>query len=98
MARYHEIANELETRIRAGRYHHQLPGVGALAGEFNVAINTVRAAEKELEQRGLVRIAQGEGVFLVDAPDQDPHEQALAEIAAARAALDRAEQAIRRAQ
>lgn len=94
MARYHDIANELETRIRNGRYTDHLPAIGALGAEFRVSIGTVRAAEKLLADRGLIRIAQGERVQLIDAPPHNPTEAALAALEQAENALAAAKRAV----
>lgn len=90
MARYHEIADDLERRIRAGEYTDRLPSLEQLVSKYAVAINTVRAAERILEEKGLVRIAQGEGVYIENPPEQDSTAVALSAIEDAQRALEKA--------
>lgn len=73
-----QLARQLEERILAGKIERgcRLPSVRALAGRLAVHRNTVAAAYRELDRRGLVRAAHGSGVyvgpvdrFLAAAPD-----------------------------
>ncbi|MEO3780385.1 winged helix-turn-helix domain-containing protein [Micromonospora sp. B11E3] len=70
MPKYLDIANDLRDRIVAGEFPigSKLPGITDLQGRYGVALNTVRAAEEVLREEGLLRIAQGEGAFVVAVP------------------------------
>lgn len=71
MAKYLDIAKDLRDRIRDGRYPvgSALPGLTDLKEQYDASLNTVRAAQDLLRQEGLLRIAQGEGAFVLKAPE-----------------------------
>jgi DNA-binding GntR family transcriptional regulator len=70
MAKHHDIAEVLRTRIADGTYalNNRLPGLELLAAEFGVSNGVIRRAEASLEQAGILRIAQGEGAFVIRVP------------------------------
>jgi len=70
---YRQIAAVLRDRITGGTYQpgHAIPTAATLAGEFEVAANTVRQATKLLIGEGYLVGAQGRGVF-VTAPETWP--------------------------
>lgn len=90
MARFEEIADDLRTRIRAGDYTDRLPGLGALAEEYDASIGTITRAEKRLADEGWIRIAQGERPFITDPPDEDPVAAAVSVLKQVRVLIDRA--------
>ncbi|WP_308290667.1 GntR family transcriptional regulator [Micromonospora sp. RL09-050-HVF-A] len=74
MPKYVDTANDLRDRIAAGEFPigSKLPGITDLQSHYGVALNTVRAAEELLREEGLLRIAQGEGAFVIAAPGAAP--------------------------
>ncbi len=68
LARYVGIADELETKIRAGEYPPgtTLPRQVDLVKEFGVSRETIREAIAILELRGLVRSVRGQGAYVRD--------------------------------
>lgn len=65
-----QIATVISDRIAAGVYElqRQIPGELALADEFGVSRNTVRAAIAIVVDLGLVRVVRGKGTFAVAKP------------------------------
>ncbi|MBZ4319390.1 GntR family transcriptional regulator [Streptomyces huiliensis] len=63
---YHQIADELRSRIRSGAFGpgSVLPSESALAEEFSVARGTARRAVEALEKDGLVTTVRGRGRFI----------------------------------
>ena len=98
MARYAEVAQILRERIESGEYPvgSQLPAISALQAEFNVpGQNTIRTALQLLAAGGYVRSRQGVGTFVLSATRQIQNKtDALAELKAARSAINRAISAI----
>jgi GntR family transcriptional regulator len=68
---YLQIADDLQRRIAAGEISRRLPGVRAIAGEYDVAKATASRAVRELTARGAVVTVSGRGTF-VSRPD-GPH-------------------------
>lgn len=66
-----QLANEIRTRIEAGRLqpHQQMPAIRVLAGQLKVNPATVDRAYKKLKDEGLVISRQGGGTRVVG----DPH-------------------------
>ncbi|WP_027289534.1 phosphonate metabolism transcriptional regulator PhnF [Rhodovibrio salinarum] len=66
LAIWRQIAQELEAQIDAGalRPGAQLPTEAALAQRYGVNRHTARRAVADLEDRGLVTVAQGRGTFV----------------------------------
>lgn len=64
--RYHDIANEIRSRIVEGRYGYGdvLPSQSAIAKEFSTTVMTVRQALRMLESEGLVESRHGVGSFV----------------------------------
>ena len=66
LAVWRQIAGELEAQIADGRFSPgaQLPTEAALARHYGVNRHTARRAVADLEERGLVSVAQGRGTFV----------------------------------
>jgi DNA-binding GntR family transcriptional regulator len=66
---YRAVMDALGARIAEGLYlpGERIPGVEALAGEFNVSTITVRRAIRELSLGGVLIGRQGRGVFVTSA-------------------------------
>jgi DNA-binding GntR family transcriptional regulator len=62
-----QIAKVITARILDGRYELQraIPGELALAAEFDVSRNTIRAAVQILVGQGLVKVVRGKGTYAV---------------------------------
>jgi GntR family transcriptional regulator len=73
VAKYKDIAADLSRRIFEGEFPvgDRLPAILDLADQYDVAINTIRAAEKILQDEGLIRITPSEPVIVVKTPDYD---------------------------
>jgi DNA-binding transcriptional regulator YhcF (GntR family) len=71
MAKYLDIARDLRARIRSGDYPvgSALPGLTELKEIYDASLNTVRGAQTLLREEGVLRIAQGEGAFVVRVPE-----------------------------
>lgn len=69
MARYHEIADDLRARIKAGEWKvgEKLPGISALQEHYKVekSLGTVRSAQQLLVADGMLRTEQGVGAFVI---------------------------------
>jgi DNA-binding transcriptional MocR family regulator len=67
--KYRRIAEDLLASIRRGDYPPggQLPTKAELMARYDVAVNTVERAIKELRAAGVVETAQGAGTFVRDA-------------------------------
>lgn len=91
MAKYKDIADDLRRRIQAGEFPvgAKLPGLTDLEAHYGAALNTVRAAQALLQEEGLLRIAQGEGAFVLQVPTTNPADL-LETLRAAHVALARA--------
>jgi DNA-binding GntR family transcriptional regulator len=87
--KYLDTANDLRDRISAGEFPvgSKLPGITDLQSHYGVALNTVRAAEEVLREEGLLRIAQGEGAFVVALPGDAAAVDVLGALHAARDAV-----------
>lgn len=73
-AKYVEIAQEIEERIKSGQYKKQtaLPDQESLAKEFNVSRLTIQKALDGLDRKGLVYKQSGMGTFVLgDIPFKD---------------------------
>lgn len=100
MARYREIAEDLRRRIGSGEFSpgEQLPSIAALQGHYDVpGLNTIRQAQQLLVDEGLVQTRQGVGAFVLRTDPQPRAVDVLAELRAARAALNQAISALERA-
>lgn len=68
MARYHEIADDLRARIKAGEWKvgDKLPGISALQDHYEVekSLGTIRSAQQLLVADGMLRTEQGVGAFV----------------------------------
>jgi DNA-binding transcriptional regulator YhcF (GntR family) len=68
MARYHEIADDLRSRIKAGEWKvgDKLPGISALQDHYQVekSLGTIRSAQQLLVVDGMLRTEQGVGAFV----------------------------------
>lgn len=68
MARYHEIADDLRARIKAGEWKigDKLPGISALQDYYKVekSLGTIRSAQQLLVADGMLRTEQGVGAFV----------------------------------
>lgn len=66
-----QIAKVIAARILVGVYELQraIPGELALADEFDVSRNTIRAAVQILVGQGLVTVVRGKGTYAVAKPE-----------------------------
>ncbi|MEV0288904.1 GntR family transcriptional regulator [Kribbella sp. NPDC050820] len=99
MARYREIADDLRRRIGAGEFSpgQQLPTITTLQEHYDVpGLNSIRQAQQLLVDDGLVETRQGVGVFVLRTDPQPRPVDVLAELRAARSALNRAIAALER--
>jgi DNA-binding GntR family transcriptional regulator len=69
--KYRRIAEDLLAGIKNGEYPpgSRLPTKGELMARYQVAVNTVERAIKELRSAGVVETAQGAGMFVREPPD-----------------------------
>jgi GntR family transcriptional regulator len=72
--RYHQIADELRTRVQSGTYAagRLLPSESDLSGEFGVSRVTIRKALELLRDEGLVDARQGFGWFVAGETVRQP--------------------------
>jgi DNA-binding GntR family transcriptional regulator len=100
MARYRDIAQDLQARI-AGREFapgDQLPSIQSLMEHYRVpGLNTIRQAQQLLVDDGLVETRQGVGSFVLRSEPVPRPVDVLAELRAGRAALNRAIAALEKA-
>jgi GntR family transcriptional regulator len=63
---YVQIADDIERRVAAGEWGHgdRLPSREQLAAEYGAAVMTVRRAQRELAERGLIRVVRGKGAYV----------------------------------
>jgi DNA-binding GntR family transcriptional regulator len=101
MARYRDIAEDLRTRIAGGEFApgDRLPSIPALMEHYDVpGLNTIRQAQQLLVDDGLVETRQGVGAFVLRAEPVPRPVDVLAELRAARSALNRAITALEKAE
>lgn len=101
MARYRDIAQDLKARIAGGEFApgDQLPSIAALQKHYDVpGLNTIRQAQQLLVDDGLVETRQGVGAFVLRAEPLPRPVDVLAELRAARSALNRAITALEKAE
>lgn len=69
MARYREIADDLRSKIKAGKYPvgSRLPTISELQVVYDVpaSLNTIRAAQQLLVDEGMIETRQGIGAFVL---------------------------------
>ena len=100
MARYRDIAVDLQARIAAGEFApgDQLPPITALMEHYRVpGLNTIRQAQQLLVDDGLVQTQQGVGSFVLRAEPVPRPVDVLAELRAARISINRAIAALEKA-
>lgn len=100
MARYREVADDLRRRIANGEFSpgQRLPSIAALQKHYDVpGLNTIRQAQQLLVDDGLVETRQGVGAFVLRSEAEPRAVDVLAELRAARTALNRAIGALERA-
>ena len=70
VARYHQLSSLFRRRIESGDWPvgRQIPTLGALAAEFQVAPATVRRAVDSLVQEGVLACYREFGIILDDGP------------------------------
>lgn len=93
MPRYREVADDLRRRILAGEFPvgEAIPPIKDLMEYYDVpSLNTIRQAQRVLADEGLVQAYQGRGVFVISIEPQPSRGSVLAEMKAARSALERA--------
>lgn len=93
MARYREIYEDLRQRIVSGEFplHEKLPSIADLQHQYEVpGLNTIRQAQQLLVDDGLVDTRQGVGAFVISHEPTERQVDVVAELRAARAAIDRA--------
>lgn len=101
MARYRQIAQDLLRRVQAGEFGvgDQLPPIAALQEHYKVpGLNTIRQAQQLLVDDGLIETRQGIGAFVLRAEPKPRPVDVLAELRAARAALNTAIAALEKAE
>jgi DNA-binding GntR family transcriptional regulator len=101
MARYRDIAQDLRTRIAGGEFApgDRLPSIQALMEHYEVpGLNTIRQAQQLLVDDGLVETRQGVGAFVLRVEPVPRPVDVLAELRAARSALNRAIAALEKAE
>ena len=66
MSRYGQIAAQLQQKIVTGEWSPgmAIPAESALAGEFGIALGTIRQAIAVLVQQGLLERVQGKGTYV----------------------------------
>jgi len=72
---HQQVARLIKQRVRTGIYRPgvSLPSVRTLCDEFNVSVNVVYRAIRELEESGIVKTHHGKGTMVADS---DPCENA----------------------
>ena len=101
MARYRDIAQDLTTRITGGEFvpGDQIPAITALMKHYQVpGLNTIRQALQLLVDDGLIETRQGVGSFVLRTEPVPRPVDVLAELRAARSALNRSIAALEKAQ
>jgi DNA-binding GntR family transcriptional regulator len=101
MARYREIAVDIHQRITAGEFKpgDQLPSITSLMEHYEVpGLNTIRQAQHLLVEDGLIETRQGVGAFVLRSEPQQRTVDVLAELRAARTALNTAITALERSE
>jgi DNA-binding transcriptional regulator YhcF (GntR family) len=65
---HHQVARLLKQRIRTGIYQPgaAFPSFRTLCDEFNVSVNVVYRAIRELEEDGIVKTHHGKGIMIAD--------------------------------
>jgi GntR family transcriptional regulator len=88
MPRYAEVYDDLRHRILNGEWAigDQLPDLGKLMDHYATSLTTVRRATTDLRDCGVLRIARGEGTFVIALPEQT-NEEMIAELRAVKAAV-----------
>lgn len=100
MAKYRDIAQDLKHRIATAEFApgDQLPSIAALQQHYDVpGLNTIRQAQQLLVDDGLVETRQGIGAFVLRTEPLPRPVDVLAELRAARSALNRAIAALEKA-
>jgi DNA-binding GntR family transcriptional regulator len=93
MARYREIAADIHRRITTGEFKpgDQLPSITSLMEHYQVpGLNTIRQAQQLLADDGLIETRQGVGAFVLRVEPRPRPVDVLAELRAARTALNAA--------
>lgn len=101
MARYREIADDIKHRIAAGEFPPgaQLPSITSLMDHYRVpGLNTIRQAQQLLVDDGLIETRQGVGAFVLRSEPRPRPVDVLAELRAARGALNTAIAALEKAE
>ncbi|HEY3514604.1 MAG TPA: winged helix-turn-helix domain-containing protein [Kribbella sp.] len=101
MARYRDIARDLKARIGSGEFApgDRLPSIAALQEHYGVpGLNTIRQAQQLLVDDGLVETRQGVGAFVLRTEPVPRPVDVLAELRAARSALNHAITALEKAE
>lgn len=99
MARYREIYEDLRRRVISGEnpVGERLPSIAELQERYDVpGLNTIRQALQLLADDGLVESRQGVGTFVLSHQPTPRQVDVLAELRAARTALNRAIAALER--
>jgi DNA-binding FadR family transcriptional regulator len=99
MARYHEIADDLRSRIKAGEWAvgDKLPGISALQDHYKVerSLGTIRSAQRLLVADGMLRTEQGVGAFVTATEPVRPITDLTATLTEARDLINDALAAVR---
>lgn len=101
MAGYREIADDIRSRIAGGEFPpgERLPSITALMEHYRVpGLNTVRQAQQILVDAGLIETRQGVGAVVLRVDPQPRPVDVLAELRAARGALNTAIVALEKAE
>jgi DNA-binding GntR family transcriptional regulator len=101
MARYRDVADDLRRRIADGEFPpgDQLPTITTLQAHYDVkGLNTIRQAQQLLVDDGMLETRQGVGAFVLRAEPGPREVDVLAELRAARTAINQAIAALERAE
>jgi GntR family transcriptional regulator len=71
---YVQVADRIAGLIETGvlKPGTRLPGERELAGEYGVAVGTIRRATRRLRDRGLIRTLPAKGTFVLAPGERDP--------------------------
>lgn len=99
MARYREIADDIDKRIAGGEFPpgEQLTSITSLMEHYRVpGLNTIRQAQQLLVDGGLIETRQGVGAFVLRSEPRLRPVDVLAELRVAWAALNTATTALKK--
>jgi DNA-binding GntR family transcriptional regulator len=99
VSKYAEVREDLRRRIAAGEFDRgTLPELSYLKHEYGVALNTVRRAEHDLADEGILEIAHGRPTRILQRPQADADAELLKTLRGAHRAIGTAISALTRRQ